>query len=137
MLEDTKPFEETTKFKALNVLVKDSKVGKINSKILRALFKVVIDDTLYEITGLSEYLKALKIKLKRLDTIASYNNKMLSAKTNKQIEYYKEGMLLLLHKNETLDNIMDVHKDYKEAYSDVELKIKRLYEEIRIIKNLK
>lgn len=137
MLEDTKPFEETTKFKALNVLVKDSKVGKINAKILKALFKVVIDDTLYEITGLLEYQKALKIKLRRLNTIDSYYKKMVTAKNPKQQNYYREGMLLLLHKNETLDNIMDVYRDYKEAYNDVEDKIRRLYEEIRIIKSLK
>lgn len=137
MLEDTKPFEETTKFKALNVLVKDSRVGKINPKILKALFNVVIDDTLYEIAGLTEYLKALNIKLKRLDTIASYNEKMLNAKTEKQVEYYKEGMLLLLHKNETLDNIMDVHYEYKQAYADVQNRIDKLYSEIKIIKSLK
>ena len=137
MLEDAKPFTETTKFRALNTMVKDSKVGIISEKILKALFKVVIDDTLYEITGLHEYQKALKEKLKRLDLLESYNKKMSEAKSEKQAEYYKEGMMLLLHKNETLENVFDVHKEYIEAYNNAGERIKKLYEEVKIIKSLK
>lgn len=35
-------------------------MGKINIKVLKALFKVVIDDIYYEIDGLYTYIKYLK-----------------------------------------------------------------------------
>ena len=58
LIADTKP---DPRFVALDQLAQNSKVGKINKHVLRALFKVVIDDILYEISCLYEYLDYLKV----------------------------------------------------------------------------
>ena len=66
LIKDTMPDSRTV---ALDMLAGEYKVGKINPIVLRALFKVVIDDTYYEISGLMDYILHLKEQVKRLKTI--------------------------------------------------------------------
>ncbi len=54
-----------SKIIALDAL-SNSNRGKVNRKVLRCLFKVVIDDTLYEISSTKEYVSHLKTELSRL-----------------------------------------------------------------------
>ena len=60
LIKDTLPTRQSV---ALDLLSSYSKIGKINSKVLKVLFKVVIDDTLYEISCTLEYVHYL-IKFK-------------------------------------------------------------------------
>ena len=55
LIKDARPLEYI-KTVALDSLKENYKVGKINAKALKALFKVVIDDTLYEISCVMEYI---------------------------------------------------------------------------------
>ena len=133
LIKDAKP---DPKFVALDYLSQNSKVGKINKRVLKVLFKVVIDDILYEISCLYEYLDYLKENIKRLDLICKYANKMNEAKTDKKKSYYKEGMKLLFQADEIFDNYMQVFEDYKYALQFRSERVDKLYKEIKIIKKL-
>lgn len=133
LIKDAQP---DPKFVALDHLAQNSKVGKINKRVLRVLFKVVIDDILYEISCLYEYLDYLKENIKRLDLISKYDNKMQEAKTDKKKNYYKEGMKMLFQVDENFDNYKQVFQDYKNALAIRTDRIDKLYKEIKIIKKL-
>ena len=64
LIDECKPLEHPENSK---VPVKDTKVGKSNPIIVKALIKVVIDDTEYEISCIMDYLKDLKQEIKRLE----------------------------------------------------------------------
>ena len=133
LIKDAQP---DPKFVALDHLAQNSKVGKINKRVLRVLFKVVIDDILYEISCLYEYLDYLKENIKRLDLISKYDNKMQEAKTDKKKNYYKEGMKMLFQVDENFNNYKQVFKDYQNALEIRTDRIDKLYKEIKIIKKL-
>lgn len=133
LIKDAQP---DPKFVALDHLSQNSKVGKINKRVLRVLFKVVIDDILYEISCLYDYLDYLKDNIKRLELILKYNDKMNEAKTDKKKEYYREGMKMLFLIDENFDNFKQVYEDYKHALEIRSDRVKKLYNEIKIIKKL-
>jgi len=136
LIKDARP-EEHLKTVALDMLAGNSKDGKINPRILKVLFKVVIDDTLYEISGVSEYVEYLKEEIKRLELVSSYHEKMNSATKEKQKKYYQEGINMLLKRSETMDTYQQILKEHKEAYDLRKDVIEKLYREIKIIKKLK
>lgn len=133
LIKDANP---DPKFVALDYLSQNSKVGKINKRVLKVLFKVVIDDILYEISCLYEYLDYLKENIKRLELICKYSDKMLEAKNEKKKNYYKEGMRLLFQPDENFDNYMQVFEEYKNALKIRKDRVDKLYNEIKIIKKL-
>lgn len=133
LIKDAQP---DPKFVALDYLSQNSKVGKINKRVLKVLFKVVIDDILYEISCLYEYLDYLKENIKRLDLVNKYAQKMEEAKTDKKKAYYKEGMKMLFQIDENFDNYKQVYNDYKTALDIRSDRVKKLYDEIKIIKKL-
>lgn len=133
LIKDAQP---DPKLAALDHLSQNSKVGKINKRVLKVLFKVVIDDILYEISCLYDYLNYLKDNIKRLELILKYNDKMNEAKSDKKKEYYREGMKMLFLIDENFDNFKQVYEDYKHALEVRSDRVKKLYNEIKIIKKL-
>lgn len=129
--------EEHTKTIALDQLSEDSKLGKINPKVLKKLFRVVIDDTMYEIACIKEYVSHLLNEIERLKLIDKFNNKMLSVKKEKKKEYYLNGIKVLFKKGETLENYEKVLEEYKTTVENKKFMINKLYDEIGIIKKLK
>ena len=125
------------KFVALDHLSEIARIGKIDKKILRTFFKVVIDDIEYEISAVIGYFKYLSEQIKRLELIDSYKIKMDKANKEKTKKYYSEGIRLLLNSEETLDNYKEVLKEYREALDSREKRVKELYNEIKIIKKLR
>lgn len=117
--------------------LKDKKHGKNNPAIVRTLFKVVIDDIIYEIACTQSYVDELKDELKRFDQINKYKEKMEKSKKEKDKNYYLEGMKILMKNNETVENYMDIYEEYKKAYETRKAMIDNLYNEIKIIKKLK
>ena len=134
LLKDAEPSRQSL---ALDTLHTASKYGKINSKILKVLFKVVIDDTNYEISCIMEYVDFLKEQIKRLNKISKYEEKSLNAKKEKDKEYYREYMKLLFDKGESYENYKQVLSEYEQAMQNKEQIIKRLFQEIDIIKKLR
>ena len=134
LIQDTKP---DPKFVALDHLVEISKLGKINKKVLRVLFKVVIDDTLYEISCVLGYVNYLKEQIKRLELIDKYKEKMDQSNKEKTKNYYLEGIKLLLQQDETIENYKTILNEYKKALITRQNRIQDLYNEIKVIKKLK
>ena len=122
---------------ALGQLSENSRHGKISPRILKCLFKVVIDDTLYEISLVCDYIDYLKENIKRLELIDSYNAKMQAATKQKKRDYYKEGMQMLFKVNENFQNYHDILNEYRQALVVRNKKVDDLYAEIKIIKKLK
>ena len=73
---------------ALKSMEENARIGKLNPKIVRLLFKVVIDDIKYEISGIFGYTKYLDNQIKRLEQINNYNIKKEKTKKNKKKDYY-------------------------------------------------
>lgn len=113
------------------------KYGKINPKILKALIKVVIDDTEYEKYCVKEYTKYLEENIKRLKEIDKYAIKMKQAKKEKDKSYYESGIKLLLVQGETLDNYLDVLHEYEQAHNVRSDILNKLDSEIKKIKKMK
>ncbi len=136
LIKDTQP-DEHLKSVALDQLSVEYKVGKINPKILKVLFKVVIDDTEYEISCVLEYVSFLEDQIKRLKLADKYYTKMENAKKEKDKAYYLEGVKELLEQGETIDNFKQVYEEYKQALVNRKKVIQDLYDEIKIIKKLR
>lgn len=134
LIQDAQP---DPKFVALDHLAEISKVGKINKKVLRVLFKVVIDDTLYEISCVMGYVNYLKEQIKRLELMDKYREKMQKSNKEKTKNYYLDGIKLLLQDGETIETFPTILQEYKHALEVREQRIRDLYNEIKIIKKLK
>lgn len=135
LIEDSKP-ADIKKEIALDQLNINYQVGKINVKVLKALFKVVIDDIYYEIDGLYTYVKYLNSQVKRLRQIDEYKTKMDLSTTEKKQNYYIDGIKMLLQENEDLSNYFSILSEYEHAISIRETRIEKLYKEISVIKKL-
>lgn len=136
LIKNAQP-EEYIKTVALDSLKENYKVGKIDPKALKALFKVVIDDTLYEISCVMEYIKYLDEQITRLEKIEKYDIKSQNAKKEKDKEYYKEGMKVLFAQGENFENYKQILDEYRQAVILREDIKQKLYDEIKIIKKLK
>ena len=132
LIKDAQP---DPKLAALDHLSQNSKVGKINKRVLKVLFKVVIDDILYEISCLYDYLNYLKDNIKRLELILKYNDKMNEAKSDKKKEYYREGMKMLFLIDENFDNFKQVYEDYKHALEVRSDRVKNYIMKLKLLKN--
>ena len=71
LINDAKPNQNksvTTIPTGLKILADETNVGKIDRKIVKALFKVAIDDIEYEISARTDYVGYLKSEIKRVKT---------------------------------------------------------------------
>ena len=126
--------EQTGKFRFLSP---ETAVGKIDKKILRALFKMVIDDTEYEISVRSDYLVFLKSEIKRLKTAMKYYEKMEATSSPEKKEYFKETAKYYLHPNEVVEKLPAILSELENAYTVRSAHIDKLYNEAKKIKNLR
>ena len=137
LIENTKPNSDVKRSTALEELENNAKLGRDNPIIVRALFKVVIDDVEYEISYMLDYIKSLKDELKRFKQIDKYKEQMEKAKTEKKKNYYLEGMKALMIGNETPENYERSKQEYINAYNKRKEIVDNLFDEIKIIKKLK
>lgn len=137
IIDNTKPNEPINKSDVLNEMIDRSKAGKDNPIIVRALFKVVLDDIYYEIDCTQKYVDGLKDEIKRYKKINKYKEKMDKAKSEKSKNYYLEGIKMYLVGNETVDKIEEVYQNYLEAYEFRKAAIVNLYNEVKKIKKLR
>ena len=111
-------------------------VGKIDKKILKALFKVVIDDTEYEIVARTDYLRFLKEEIKRISDAQRYYDKMMAALTKDKKEYYKLEIKCYLKPHEDPEKIPQMLEEFHEAYKVRKAHIAKLYDEVKEIKRI-
>ena len=136
LIDDTKPNPIKSIPDGLKILATETSLGKIDRKIDKALFKVVIDDTEYEIASRSDYLDYLKNEIKRFEEAYRYYQKMESALTESKKEYFREGAEALLRRNEQVDLIPQTLNELKEAYKVRKAHIEKLFLEVKQIKKL-
>lgn len=117
--------------------IANPKVGKINPRILKALYKVVIEDTNYEISCVFEYIKYLEEQIKRLELVQDYKEKKEKAKKESKREYFEACMKIMLEKGETFENYEKVLEEYRIAYFKRKEIVDNLFNEIKIIKKLR
>lgn len=134
LIDECKPIKDISNSR---IAIKDTKVGKNNPIVVKALIKVVIDDTEYEISCVMDYLKDLKSDIKRLEEVEKYDKKRLSSKNESKQNYYLSGMMSLLVGQETIDNYLEILNSYRNIVDKKNEHIKKLFEEIKIIKKLK
>ena len=137
LIENTKPFNSVPVSAALREVSENSKLGKNNPIIVKALISVVIEDIEYEISCSMDYLKSLEDIIKRLRNVKKYEEKMLKAKSDKKKQYFLEGMKMYLDTNETVENYAKILEDYETAYDNKKKHVDHLYDEIKVIKKLK
>lgn len=121
----------------LKLLVNDAELGKLNKKVLNCLFKVIIDDTNYEISMIFDYTKYLSSQIKRLEKIDEFNKKIQKAKSENKKEYIRANMKYLFENGENIENYKNVMEEYKTAYAKRKEKINELFNEIKSIKKLR
>lgn len=122
---------------ALKSIESNTKIGKLNAKVVKALFKVVIEDTEYEISCIYDYLKYINEQINRLELIKKYNVKMQTEKKEKKKEYYKACMESLFEGGETVGNFMYVLEEYAAVQLKKKEHINNLFNEIKEIKKLR
>lgn len=121
----------------LKMLVADAQAGKINKKALNCLFKVIIDDTNYEISCIFDYTKYLSSQIKRLEKIDELITKSEKTKSESKKEYIRTSAKYLFENGETFENYKNILEEYKSAYAKRKEKINELFNEIKIIKKLR
>ena len=134
LIDECHPIEDPEHYR---IPVKDPKFGKVNPICVKALIKVVIDDTEYEISNIMDYEKELKSEIKRLEQIEKFDKKRKESKDLKKQNYYLEGMKCLLIERETVDNYQDILNSYRNIMSNNKERIDKLFDEIKAIKKLK
>lgn len=122
---------------ALKSIESNTKLGKLNPKVVKALFKVVIEDTEYEISCIMDYMKYIKEQIKRLEIIKNYNYKMQTSKSEKKKAYYLACMEALFEGGETVGNFMYVLEEYATVHLKKKEHINNLFNEIKEIKKLR
>lgn len=136
LIDDTKPNPIKDMPSGLKILAHESRLGKIDRKIVKALFKVVIDDTEYEIASRADYLDYLREEIKRFEEALRYYEKMIYAKSESKKEYYRQGAQMFLRSNEKVDEIPKTLEELKKSYKDRKAHIDKLYLEEKQIKRL-
>ena len=134
LLSECKPIEHPETYK---VPVKNTKVGMLNPLVVKALLKVVIDDTEYEISCIMDYLKDLKVDIKRLSEVEKYDKKRISSNNEKKQNYYLEGMKCFLVGNETVENYSDILNSYRNIVEEKSALIQKLFKQIKVIKKMR
>ena len=137
LIDNTKPLQEVSPSSALEVLTENSKLGKDNPIIVKALISVVIEDIEYEISCTLDYVNNLHNEIKRLKQVDKYHEKMMATKSEKKKEYFLEYMKIFLITNETPENYKEILTKYEKAYENRKNRIDKLYDEIKVIKKLK
>ena len=137
LIDNTKPLQEVSPSSALEVLTENSKLGKDNPIIVKALISVVIEDIEYEISCTLDYVNNLHNEIKRLKQVDKYHEKMMAANSEKKKEYFLEYMKIFLITNETPENYKEILTQYEKAYENRKNRIDKLYDEIKVIKKLK
>lgn len=122
---------------ALKSMESNTKLGKLNPKVVRALFKVVIEDTEYEISCIMDYMKYINEQIKRLQEISQINFKMQKTNKEKKKEYYKACMEAMFEGGETIRNFNYILEEYLAVYLKKKTTVNNLFNEIKEIKKLR
>lgn len=132
LIENTKPTEKSRLPKGYF-----RKPGKNDRKVVKALLKVIAEDTEMEIFYKTEYLEYLQKELSRITIANNYYEKFLKEKRDAKKEYLKEYAKGYLINNENLEEIPNYFNEFKNAYDFRKEEINKLKKEVKEIRSLK
>ena len=136
LIDETKPNPIKSVADGLKFIAFDSRSGKVDKKVVKALLKVVVDDTEYEIAARSDYLEYLKDEIKRITEANKYYEKMTVSKTEAKREYYRQGAEMFLKRDEVVDLIPNQLQELKDSYKVRKEHVDKLFMEAKQIKHL-
>lgn len=136
LIDETKPSPVKSIPEGLKILADETRLGKIDRRIVKALFKVAIDDIEYEISARTDYIEYLKSEIKRVKVALGYYNKMQAATLQKKKDYYRQGAKACLRRNEIVDVIPEMYEEFNHSLKERTAHIEKLYSEVRQIKRL-
>ena len=136
IIDNAQPSPIKDRPQGLKLLSDEVKYGKIDKKIVKALFKVTIDDIEYEIASRIDYLEYLKDEIKRLKEAEKYYNKMQSAFTASKKEYFRQYAAGYLRSHENVDLIPQTLAELKQSLKDRQEHIEKLHSEVRQTRHL-
>ncbi len=136
LIDETKPNPIKSVADGLKFIAFDSRSGKVDKKVVKALLKVVVDDTEYEIAARSDYLEYLKDEIKRITEANKYYEKMTVSKTEAKREYYRQGAEMFLKRDEVVDLIPNQLQELKDSYKVRKEHVDKLFLEAKQIKHL-
>lgn len=134
LIKEAQPIPKSVALKSMEA---NTRLGKLNPKVVKALFKVVIEDTEYEISCILDYMKYINEQIKRLEVINKYNFKLAKAKTEKKKEYLKACMNSLFQGGENIRNFVYILEEYSAVYLRKKETVNNLFNEIKQIKKLR
>lgn len=108
--------------------------GKVDRKLVRALIKLIIEDTEMELYHKQKYIEYLSDERQRYYSAYSQYEKMLNAKTEDKKEYHKIYALGYLTRHEELENVASYIEDADKTLEEVKKSEKKLKKEIKILK---
>ena len=118
------------------LFAKQNKYGKIDKKILKALFKVVVDDTEYEIVARTDYIKFLEKEIERIKKAMSSYNKMMATRSNEKKEYLRQEIKYFLKPHEEPEKLPEILSEFQAALEARTAHVAKLYREAKQIKKL-
>ena len=136
LIEHARPTIKNEQTGKIRLFSPETMVGKIDKKVLKALFKMVIDDTEYEISARSDYLDFLKSEIRRLKEAYGYYLKLQATSNPEKQEYWRKSAKYVLHANEDLDKLPTIIEELKHSYKERTAHIEKLYHEVKQIKHL-
>lgn len=119
----------------LKMLVADAQAGKINKKALNCLFKVIIDDTNYEISGIFDYTKYLSSQIKRLEKIDELITKSEKTKSESKKEYIRTSAKYLLKMAKHLKIIKTFWKNTNQPMQNEKKKLMNYLMKLKLLRN--
>lgn len=117
------------------MLVADAQAGKINKKALNCLFKVIIDDTNYEISGIFDYTKYLSSQIKRLEKIDELITKSEKTKSESKKEYIRTSAKYLLKMAKHLKIIKTFWKNTNQPMQNEKKKLMNYLMKLKLLRN--
>ena len=136
LISETKPEAPKSLTPNIKVLTEQAHLGKIDKKILKALFKVCFDDVETEIAARITYLDYLKKDIKRMRKALNSYEKMQAAILPNKKEYYRQEAEAYLVNNEKVELIPDTYNQMKASILQREEHLQQLYIESKQIKKL-
>lgn len=118
------------------LFARQQKYGKIDKKILKALFKVVIDDTEYEIVARTDYIKFLEKEIERIKKAMTSYNKMMATRSNEKKEFLRQEIKYYLKPHEEPEKLPQILSEFEAALNARTEHVAKLYHEEKQIKKL-
>ncbi len=136
IIEDAQPSPIKSLPQGLKIMSDEVRYGKVDKKIVKALFKVVIDDIEYEISARTNYIDYLKSEIKRIKGALKYYDKMEASSLQFKKDYYREGARAFLRSNESVELSPEIYEQLNKALKERIDHIEKLYDEARQVKRL-